>query len=55
MLKLPCTGDVIFPDDLMLDPRNPSTVYVIGSNRVFKTTDGGQNWIDITGQIGTPG
>ena len=52
VLKLPPTGDGLFPADLILDPRNPLTIYTIGSNRVFRSTDGGQNWNEIFGQAG---
>ncbi|HJQ69529.1 MAG TPA: hypothetical protein VKA70_11175 [Blastocatellia bacterium] len=53
-LKLPATGDRLFPQDLLLDPRNPSTVYVIGSGKIFKSTDAGNTWKEITGQIAIP-
>jgi autotransporter-associated beta strand protein len=45
-----------FIQDIMVDPRNRDTVYVVqqglpgsGENQVFQSTDAGQTWINITG------
>ena len=54
VLKIPDTGDVVFPQDLDLDPSDPSIVYVMAGNRIFKSVDGGANWKDITGPVGSP-
>jgi large repetitive protein len=46
---LPTTGLA----DIAVDPRNRDTAYVVrnvfGGGKVFRTTDGGQTWADITG------
>jgi large repetitive protein len=52
------TGSGAFIENVMVDPRNRDTAYVViqgnvssGNNFIFKTTDAGQNWIDITGNL----
>jgi autotransporter-associated beta strand protein len=41
--------------DMIVDPRNRDTVYVVfggfGGSKVAKTTDAGQTWSDITGNL----
>src|SRR5207249_2283648 len=48
----------LFIQTIVVDPRNRDTAYVVNSNapgiaggRVFKTTDAGQTWIDITSNL----
>jgi hypothetical protein len=42
---------------ILADPTNPSTAYAVvnrftsGAGHVFKTTDDGQSWIDVTGNL----
>ena len=42
----------IFYPPMVQDPSNKATVY-IGSNRLYKSTNFGDNWTDISGQIST--
>ncbi|MDH7514844.1 MAG: T9SS type A sorting domain-containing protein [Bacteroidota bacterium] len=41
--------------DIAIDPSNPQSVYVTasgyGAGHVFKTTDAGQSWVNITGDL----
>jgi hypothetical protein len=37
--------------DVMLDPDDWRSAYVIDSNQVFRTTDAGATWTDITGNL----
>jgi photosystem II stability/assembly factor-like uncharacterized protein len=56
--------------DLVMDPSNPQTLYAAGWNRIrnnqvsigsgpdskiFKTTDGGQNWVVLSNGLPSPG
>jgi hypothetical protein len=46
--------------DLVVDPQDANTVYMTfendtGAGRVYLTTDGGETWADITGDLGSPG
>jgi photosystem II stability/assembly factor-like uncharacterized protein len=42
------TGDEEYEyHDLVIDPGNPSTVYLSGTNGVWKSLDGGENWSSI--------
>lgn len=34
--------------DIAIDPVNSATVYASGDRAVYKTTDGGANWVPIT-------
>ncbi len=36
---------------IAIDPHHPETAYVIDSNRVFRTTDSGAMWTDLTGNL----
>lgn len=38
--------------DVALDPANPSRVFAIDDNQVFRSTDSGATWTDITGNLG---
>ena len=40
-----------FVRDIVLDPDDWATAYVIDSNQVFVTNDAGQNWMDVTGNL----
>src|SRR5207248_866533 len=47
-----------FVQQIVVDPRNRDTAYVVNSNgpgmvgnRVFRTTDAGQTWLDITANL----
>src|SRR5262247_3494243 len=37
--------------DVVLDPDDWRSAYVIDSNQVFRTTDAGASWTDITGNL----
>ncbi len=37
--------------DLAVDPERPNTIYASHSNGVWKTTDAGENWTDISGSL----
>ncbi|HXU06356.1 MAG TPA: hypothetical protein VN903_35615 [Polyangia bacterium] len=36
---------------VVMDPNQPAQAYVVASNRVFSTSDGGSTWRDITGDL----
>ena len=44
-----------YPMDLTVDPTDDATAYITfsgyGTGHIFKTTDHGQNWIDISGDL----
>ena len=51
----PGSGEII---SIAVDPRNRDTAFVVrqgtpgsGNNRIFKTIDAGQNWVEITGNM----
>lgn len=50
-IKGPYGGTV---NKLAFDPVNPSIVYAASSNGVFRSADGGQNWVAAAGLVGTP-
>src|SRR5205823_2990195 len=37
--------------DLVLDPDNWRIAYAVGPAHIYKTTDAGENWVDITGSL----
>lgn len=37
--------------DVAMDPANPATVWAVDDNQVFRSTDSGANWVDITGNL----
>jgi hypothetical protein len=39
--------------DVVLDPTNPDRVFAIDDNQVFRSTDGGVTWTDVTGNLTT--
>jgi hypothetical protein len=39
--------------DIAIDPGDPDTAYVIDRDHVYRTTDAGANWADITGDLQT--
>ena len=43
-------GNVI---DIAIDPAAPNTAFVVDATTVFRTTDAGGTWTDITGNLGT--
>ena len=49
--NLRTTGGAGQIDDVILDPDDWQTAYVLQGSQVFLTTDGGQNFTDITGNL----
>src|SRR5260370_1911889 len=52
------SGPALTPNDLTVDPTNPGTAYAVrarfsgsSSNHVFKTTNYGATWTDISGNL----
>ena len=45
---LPATG---YPTDIEAHPANPDIVYITMANNVFKSTDKGYSWTDISGTL----
>jgi hypothetical protein len=41
------------PFGIAIDPKNANTAYVVNSDRVYRTTDAGAMWLDITGNLAT--
>ncbi len=41
--------------DVVLNPADENEIFVIDTGTVFRTTDGGANWTDITGNLGDNG
>jgi hypothetical protein len=39
--------------DVAMDPNNSQRVFAIDDNQVFRSTDGGTTWQDVTGNLGT--
>jgi photosystem II stability/assembly factor-like uncharacterized protein len=39
----------------VIDPRDSRSAYVVDSNQVFRTTDAGASWTDITGNLAETG
>ncbi len=37
--------------EVVFDPSNDSIVYIVNGNALFKSNDGGGNWVNITGEI----
>ena len=46
--KLPNSGWI---DDVICHPSDPEIVYIIQSNRIYKSIDSGNTWTDISGTI----
>jgi hypothetical protein len=44
--------DVTDVRDIALDPRDWRIAYVVDSNHVFRTTNAGESWTDISGNLG---
>jgi cysteine-rich repeat protein len=42
-------GGIVF--DLAVDPQNPSTLYAATNSTLFKSTDGGQDWLPMSSGI----
>jgi photosystem II stability/assembly factor-like uncharacterized protein len=42
-----------FVTGIAIDPANPQTAYVVDPDSVYRTTDAGGHWTDITGNLGT--
>ena len=38
---------------IAIDPKDPNTAYVVDPGRVFRTTDAGNTWAEVTGNLGT--
>lgn len=49
----PGTGTGRFVRDTVIDPSTGNNAFVVDPQRVFRTTDAGANWTDITGNIAT--
>jgi len=45
------TGGAVL--DIAIDPATPNTAFVVDATNVFRTTDGGGTWTNITGNLGT--
>lgn len=41
------------PQDMIIDPNDPNTLYVVTLTRVLMTNDAGKNWVDLTGNLGS--
>ncbi len=67
--KILYKGDKAGAEDLILDPNNPEVIYAStwevyrtswkmwgggGASGLFKSTDGGKNWVDLTAKPGMP-
>ncbi len=47
----PSNGSTDFIEDVVMDPANFNTAFAIDSNQLFRTTDAGSAWTDVTGNL----